>query len=467
MHDSDADVIVLGAGPGGEVAAGLLGEEGLDVLLVEPHLVGGECSYYGCMPSKALLRPREAIAELRRIPGARELLTGTDPDPQTVLDRRDEVVHDLDDAVQLPWIEDRDVRLHRGPGRLVGDRTVELLDGDGRPVERVRARRAVIVATGTAAALPPVPGLAGASPWTNREATTADRVPDRLVVLGGGPIGAELAQAWAGLGSTVTLLEAQERLLAKEERFAADLVTDRLREDGVDVRVGVTVASVDRSDGTVTVTLEDDETITGDELLVAAGRQANTGALGLDSVGVEPGAHGYLATDAALRVGGHDWLYAVGDVNGRALLTHQAKRQARVVADRVLGHPSAALDPDEPDGARSPRVTFTDPQVAAVGHTLASAREAGIAADAIDVPTDGNAGASFVGRGAGGTTRFVIDRDAGTLAGATFTGAGVAEQLHAATIAVTARVPLDVLDRCVPAFPTRTEVWLRLIERDR
>ncbi|MCK9249556.1 MAG: NAD(P)/FAD-dependent oxidoreductase [Solirubrobacteraceae bacterium] len=468
MHDSDADVIVLGAGPGGEVVAGRLGEEGLDVLLVEPHLVGGECAYYGCMPSKALLRPLEAIEELRRIPGARELLTGAHPDPRIVLDRRDEVVRDLDDAIQLPWIEDRDVRLHRGPGRLVGERLVELLDGDGRAVERVRARRAVIVATGTAAALPPVDGLAAASPWTNRDATTADRVPDRLVVLGGGPIGAELAQAWAGLGSTVTLLEAGPRLLAKEEPFAAELVTESLRAAGVDVRVGVAVASVARDDdGPVTATLEGGEAITGDELLVAAGRQANTGALGLDSVGVTPGDHGYLATDAALRVGGRDWLYAVGDVNGRALLTHQAKRQARIVADRVLGRRSAALDPDEPDGLHSPRVTFTEPQVAAVGHTLASARDAGIAADAIDVPTDGNAGASFVGKGAGGTTRFVVDRDAGVLAGVTFTGAGVAEQLHAATIAVTARVPLEVLDRCVPAFPTRTEVWLPLIDRDR
>lgn len=466
MHESDADVVVLGAGPAGEVAAGRLGEAGLDVVLIEPRLVGGECSYYGCMPSKALVRPVELLDEVARVPGVRELLSGT-IDPQVVLDRRDEVIHELDDDAQLPWLEERDVRLVRGHGRLAGELVVEVLeDADAeRPAERITARRAVLLATGSRPAIPPVPGLADACGWTNREATTAETVPGQLVVVGGGPIGAELALAWSSLGAEVTLLEGSPRLLVKEEQYAGEQVAAGLRAHGVDVRVGARIASASRDGERVAVTLEDGEVIAGDELLVATGRHPNSDGLGLDSVGVAADEHGFVATDDALRVGGRDWLYAVGDLNGRALLTHQGKRQARVAADRILGDATAALGEHEPDGLTSPRVTFTEPQVAAVGHTLASAREAGIDARAIDVASDGNAGASFVGKGAGGTTRFVIDPAAGVLVGATFVGAGVAEQLHAATIAVAGRVPLDVLDQAVPAFPTRNEVWLRLAEK--
>jgi dihydrolipoamide dehydrogenase len=465
MRESHADVVVLGAGPAGEVLAGALGERGVETVLVEPRLVGGECSFYGCMPSKALLRPHELLEEVRRVPGVRELVQG-EPDPQAVLDRRDEVIHELDDSVQLPWIEERDVRLMRGHGRIVGERLVEVVDGEGRVVERIAVRRAVALATGTRPALPPIPGLEDVDPWTNREATTADEVPGRLVVLGGGPIGAEMALAWSSLGATVTLLEGADRILLKEEPFASAQVTDGLRERGVDVRTGVRVAAAAREDGEVVVTLEGGEALRADELLVAAGRTPNSDGLGLDAVGVEPDPRGFVAVDDGLRVGGRDWLYAIGDVNGRALLTHQGKRQARVVAARLLEDQDAQLLGQEPDGLRSPRVTFTEPQVAAVGHTLQSALDAGLDAEAIDAPSDGTAGASFVGKGAGGTTRFVIDRSAGVLLGATFVGAGVAEQLHAATIAVAGRVPLHVLDASVPAFPTRTEVWLRLAARD-
>ena len=464
MRESDADVVVLGAGPAGEVLAGRLGERGLDVVLVEPRLVGGECSYYGCMPSKALLRPQELLEEARRVPGVRELVSGA-LDPQLVLDRRDEVVHDLDDDVQLPWLAERDVRLVRGRGRVAGERLVEVLDGEGRPRERIAARRAVIVATGTRPALPPIPGLADAAPWTNREATTAEQVPARLAVLGGGPIGAELALAWSSLGATVTLLEGAERLLAKEEAFAGAQVADGLRARGVDVRTGVRVTAASRDQEGVRLTVEGGDDVRADELLVAVGRTANSDDLGLEELGVEPGQHGYLAVDDGLRVGGLDWLYAVGDVNGRALLTHQGKRQARIVADRILDGTDAELSPAEPDGPRSPRVTFTEPQVAAVGHTLESALAAGIDAEPLDVPSDGTAGASFIGKDAGGTTRFVVDRTSGVLVGATFVGAGVAEQLHAATIAVAGRVPLHLLDAAVPAFPTRSEVWLAIADR--
>lgn len=467
MHETDADVVVLGAGPAGEVAAGRLAEAGLDVVLVEPRLVGGECSFFGCMPSKALLRPAELLAETQRVPGVRELVRG-EIDPQVVLDRRDEVIHELDDAAQMPWLEDRDIRLIRGHGRLAGERTVEIFDGDGddaRGTDRIVARRAVIVATGTRPSLPPIPGLDEVGGWTNREGTTSEQVPGRLLVLGGGPIGSELAQAWASLGSRVVLLETAPRILAKEEAYAAEQVTERLRGAGVDVRTGITVTRADRQGETVVVTLEGGESLEGDELLVAAGRTPNSDGLTLERVGVTPGDHGFLTTDRSLRVDGSEWLYALGDVNGRALLTHQGKRQARVASDRILGDESAALSETEPDGFRSPRVTFTEPQVAAVGYTLEAALEAGIDAQAIDVPSDGNAGASFVGKGAGGTTRFVLDRAAQVLVGVTFVGAGIAEQLHAATIAVAARVPLDLLDQAVPTFPTRSEIWLRLAEK--
>jgi pyruvate/2-oxoglutarate dehydrogenase complex dihydrolipoamide dehydrogenase (E3) component len=442
------DVVVLGAGPAGEVVAGRLGGAGLDVALVESRLVGGECAYYSCMPSKALLRPGELLAEVGRVPGV--AVGGLDV--AAVLARRDQVIHELDDSGQLPWIEKRGITLVRGHGSFEGQRRVRVGD------DVLVAERAVVVATGSVAVIPEIPGLQEASPWTNREATTAQEAPVSLVIVGGGAAGVELGQAWSSLGSRVTVIEGAERLLGHEEPFAAEQVANALREAGVDVRTGRRVVSVSRNGTTITVELDGGASAEGEKLLVAVGRRPATERIGLETIGLEPGEP--IQVGADLRTPTHDWLYAIGDVNGRALLTHMGKYQARLAADAILGKAVAIRS----DGPLSPRVIFTDPQVAAVGHTLASAQEAGIEARAYDVDTSGTAGASFIGRNMPGTSRLVIDGERSVVVGATFTGPATAELLHAATVAVVAEVPLDTLWHAVPAFPTRNELWLKLLE---
>jgi dihydrolipoamide dehydrogenase len=375
-------------------------------------------------------------------------------DADAVLRRRNEVVHDLDDSGQLLWLETRGVTVVRGSARLTGERQVDV---GGRTLN---AARAVVLATGSEAAVPPIPGLAEAMAWTNKRGTTSNSVPDRLLVLGGGAIGVELGQAWSTLGSRVTIIEAAPRLLGREEPFAADLVQTALAERGIDVRVGVKAVEVSRDANGVTVGLDSGDEVVGDELLVAVGRRPATRELGLETVGLEPGR--YVEVDDALRAQGKEWLYAIGDVNGRALLTHMGKYQGRLAADAILGR-DVRLDPAA-DGALAPRVVFTDPQVAAIGHTFESAQSAGIDARAVDYETSGVAADSFYGRGAPGTSRLVIDEQRRILVGATFSGPGVADFLHAATIAVIGEVPLERLWHAVPAFPTRSEVWLRLLE---
>jgi dihydrolipoamide dehydrogenase len=464
------DVIVLGAGSTGENVAERTARAGLTTVIVESELVGGDCSYWACMPSKALLRPSAALLEARSINGTRQAVTG-DLDSSAVLQRRNTFTHDWHDDGQVQWLEGAHIDLVRGQGRFTGPNRVEVsADGGTRTLE---ARQAVAVCTGSEAVVPPIPGLTEARPWTSRQGTSAQEVPRRLAIIGGGVVGCELATVWRSLGSEVTMLIREEAPLDRMEPFARELIASALRDAGVDVRTQVVTTRVNRApSGEVTVFLEDGATVEVDELLVATGRQPKTSGIGLESVGLEPGS--WLEVDDTCRVEKVEqgWLYAAGDVNHKALLTHMGKYQGRICGDAIAARAFGKEVDSGPWGhhaatanhAAVPQVVFTHPEVASVGLTEQAAIQAGLPIRVVEYEIGNVSGASLFGDGYQGHAKLVVDTSRRVVVGCTFVGAGVGELLHSATVAVVGEVPLERLWHAVPSYPTISEVWLRLLE---
>jgi dihydrolipoamide dehydrogenase len=453
--------VVIGAGPAGEHAAGRLADSGLNAAIVERELVGGECSYWGCIPSKTLIRPGDVLAAARRAPGAAQAVTGR-LDTAAAFAQRDYMTSNWHDDGELSWLESKGIDLVRGVGRLAGERVVEVEESDGT-TRRLSAAQAVVLATGTSPLIPPIPGLREASPWDNRTITSAKEIPRRLLVLGGGAIGAEMAQAFKRLGcEDVVVLEGAERLLAREEPFAGEELRTAFEAEGITVVTGVHMTAARRlgGDGPVVANVADGREFTGDEILVAVGRRPATVGIGVETVGLEPGRP--VRVDGQLRAVGvpGGWLYAIGDCNGLAPLTHMGKYHGRIAAAAILGAEVA----DVASHGIVPRVTFTDPQVCAVGRTAAEARAAGLHVTEVSTPTGEVPGAYTQGDGIRGTSQLVIDDDRRTVVGATFTGPGLQELLHSATVAICGGVTVDRLWHAVPSFPTVSEVWLHLLE---
>jgi pyruvate/2-oxoglutarate dehydrogenase complex dihydrolipoamide dehydrogenase (E3) component len=490
---SSWDVIVVGGGPPGENAAQYaIQGSGRTAAIVEKELVGGECSYWACMPSKALLRPVEVVDAAGALAGVR----GATLDVAGVLKRRDQFTHDHDDSSQVDWARSVGIDVVRGRARITGTRelTVDTADGD----RVITANHAVVLATGTTAQIPPVPGLREALPWTSRDATNLHEVPSKVAVIGGGVVACEAAVWLRALGAEVTMLVRGKALLARSEPFASALVAERFAELGIDVRFGVEVERVSRKSpadtgegrvhggpvdlvvsvgdklgGVVSVGdklggVAGGETLVVAEVVVEAGRVPATENLGLDALGLSL-RNGFVEVDDHLTVPGHEWLYAVGDVTGRALLTHMGKYQARiagtVIAARAEGRPlDGPRYRDIADHDMVPQVAFSDPQVASVGLTEAAARSRGIDVETVEYDLGNVAGASLHRDGYKGRAGLVIDRTSDVLVGATFVGPDVAELVHAATIAVVGKVPVSTLWHAVPSYPTVSEIWLRLLE---
>jgi dihydrolipoamide dehydrogenase len=478
------DVIVVGGAAAGEnVAQYATQDSGLEAVIVEEALVGGECSYWACMPSKGLLRPVEILDIGRHLPGVKQALLGRGLDVNAVLARRDTIVNHLDDASQVQWCLNTGIDVIRGRGALKGEKALEVTKPDGT-TRTITARHAIVLDTGSSSEVPDIEGLRAARPWVSRDVTNIHRIPQRVIIIGGGVVACEAATWLSGLGvEELTVVEGQPRLLARNEPFAGDMVADYLRAAGVRLELNTRLTAVSRPSvndagygvphgGEVTATLDNGTVIVADEIVVAAGRRPNSTGIGLESVGLGDGK--YVTVDDHLTVKGvsGEWLYAIGDLNGRALLTHMGKYQARVagevIAARAAGVPLDASafsrHVDLADQGQVPQVTFTDPEVGSVGLIERAAREAGIDVETVEYDLAALAGTYVMREDYVGRAKLVIDRGSDTLVGATFVGSEIADLVHAATVAVTAKVPLAALWHAVPSYPTPSEIWLRLLE---
>lgn len=474
MTDLDYDVIVIGAGSTGENVADRAIKGGLTAVIVESELVGGECSYWACMPSKALLRPGSALEGARSVSGAREAITGNLNIP-AVFKRRDAFVAHWNDSGQAKWLDHATIHLIRGHARLTGERAVVVTDKAGVQT-KLKARHAVAVCTGSQPAFPDIPGLAESRPWTNHEAVSARMVPPRLAILGGGVVACEMATAWKQLGSgEITIIQRGARLIPKYEPFAGELLQASFERKGISVLTETIVERVDRQpDGMASLLLSGGKRLFAEEVLVATGRAPRTQDIGLESVGLKPGT--WLEVDDSMRVkalsGG--WLYAAGDVNHQALLTHMGKYQARVCGDVIAARAKGIPESSSPapwtkysataDKWAVPQVIFSDPEVAAVGLTEAEAKALGMKVRVVDYDLGQIAGAALYADGYQGHARMVIDLDRGVMVGMTLFGPSVGELIHAATVAIVGAVPISRLWHAVPAYPTISELWLRLLE---
>ncbi len=432
------DAIVIGAGPAGEVCAGELADGGLRVAIVERELVAGECSYWACIPSKTLLRRGEALAAARDVPGAREAVGGS-LDVEQALAWRDFMVSDYDDSGQVAWLDDKGIDLLRGAGRIAGPGRVDV-DGTVHETERI------VLATGSDPVVPPIPGLRELDGvWSNREATGAKALPRRLLVLGAGPVGVELAQAFARMGVSVTIVEGADRLLPREPAPAGEALAEALARDGVELRLGEFAAQALRDGDDYVLRFDAGAELRGDRLLVATGRAPRVRDIGLESLGIEPRREG-VEVDERLRAG--DGLWAIGDVTGIWPLTYVGKYQGRIAAADILGRPGARAD-----YRAVPRVVFTDPQVASVGEPDG---EHVATIPLSDVPRTSTYTRAYADRP--GFLTLVSDGD--KLTGAYAVGPEAGEWLQQATLAIRAEVPLAVLRDTIQPFPTFSEAFV-------